>query len=157
MLGLFQNHQHCAQLSRIKGIVQAKITWKTETLWMLSLKSQSRNVESLLLVTTSLCVGWQAAPVSSMSWPTRLCNNTWVSTCYGPPGFATPGYQHVMVQQAVLQHLGINMSGPTRWVTTPGYQHVIAHQAVWHLGINMLWPTRLFDTWVSTCHGPPGV
>ena len=49
---------------------------------MVSLKSQSLNVESVLQVATSLWVGWQATWVSSESCPTRDCNNAPLSTLY---------------------------------------------------------------------------
>merc|ERR1719278_2130092 len=45
---------------------------------MVSLKSHSRNVESLLLVTINLCAGWHAAPVNSMSWPASAWIIVWV-------------------------------------------------------------------------------
>lgn len=54
--------------------------WNTETAGIWSLKSHNRNVLSEEEVTTSRCVGWAAAYVSSLSCPVRGTNGSLVST-----------------------------------------------------------------------------
>ena len=49
--------------------------WNTDTEWIGSLKSQRRNVVSLLAVTTNLCVGCEQQWVNSWSCP--KVHNTW--------------------------------------------------------------------------------
>ena len=62
----------CSVLEKAALVTDSVCPWNTETACIASLKSHSLKVESLLLVTTSLLEGWQAAPVSSMSWPGRV-------------------------------------------------------------------------------------
>ena len=57
-------------------------TWNTDTECIVSLKSQSRNVESILQVATNRCVGWHATWVNSRSCPAKDCKSAPLSTLY---------------------------------------------------------------------------
>ena len=64
-----------SSLVKIADVTVSWWPWNTDTEWMLSLKSHSRNVESFEEVTTRRAAGWAAVCVSSSSWPVSWCNS----------------------------------------------------------------------------------
>ena len=90
----------CSDRGKQAHITASVWPWNTDTEWIVSRKSQSRKVESMLQVATNLWVGWQATCVNSRSWPAKVCNKAPLSTLY---------------KLAVLQKTNFSLKGGLHW------------------------------------------